>query len=368
MNNLNPFKLERYFAKYEFSASYLLSPSDIEPLTLPELLDKASETRREQWENLWLGYTESQGHPELLSLISQMYQDIPSQKIIEVVPQEGIFIAMNTLINTGDHVIVMHPSYQSLYEIARSRGAEVSYWQPSSEWHFDIEQLRDLMKANTRMIVINTPHNPTGAHFTHAEFEEIVAVAREKGAWLFADEMYRLSEHQAENRLPAACDLYEKAISLSGLSKSFALPGLRVGWLATRSQDAMKRFIRYKDYTTICSSALSEILAIIALESQDDILQRNLEIIKANLAIIDEFFSAFGSYFRWQQPIAGTIGFVKWLGEKNVQQLADDLVQQHGIMILPAAVYDYEGNYFRLGFGRRNLTEGLEQFSAYLTD
>ena len=139
---LKPFKLERYFAKYEFSAPYLLSPSDIEPLTMPELMAMASDSRREQFENLWLGYTESQGHPELLSTISQLYENIPSQQIIEVVPEEGIFIAMNTLIEPGDHIIVMSPGYQSLYEIARSRGVHISHWQPAKKWHFDVEELK----------------------------------------------------------------------------------------------------------------------------------------------------------------------------------------------------------------------------------
>lgn len=363
---LKPFKLERYFARHEFSTQYLLSASDIEPLTMSELLAMASDAHRQQWQSLRLGYTESQGHPDLLHAISRLYQDIPPQKILTLVPEEGIFIAMRALLDADSHVIVMSPAYQSLYEIAESSGVAVSHWRPNTQWQFDPDMLRDLIRPNTQMIVINTPHNPTGAHFSPDQLQTIVAIAREHKMWLFADEMYRLSEHAPAYRLPAACDLYDKAISLSGLSKSFALPGLRVGWLATRNQDALNRFVRFKDYTTICGSAPSEILAIIALHARDVILARNLQIIQENLAVIDDFFSTHHTLFSWQKPVAGTIALVEWRGQSTVDDLADYLVQKHGIMILPASVYDYAGNYFRLGFGRRTLPAALAQWDTVI--
>lgn len=365
---LNPFKLERYFAKHEFSAPYLLSPSDIEPLTMPELLAMASDSRRTQFDNLWLGYTESQGNPELLSAISQLYKKISPQQIIEVVPEEGIFIAMNTLIEASEHMIVMSPGYQSLYEIARSRGVTVSHWQPSQKWAFDVGELQKLLQKNTRMIVINSPHNPTGAQFSHEELAAIIEFARQHDLWLFSDEMYRLSEHDEKYRLPSACDEYEKAVSLSGLSKSFALPGLRVGWLATQSETAMQAFTRFKDYTTICSSAPSEILALIALEARDKILRRNMSIIQNNLAVLEQFFTEYSDTFSWIRPCAGTIAFVEFSGEMTVEQLADELVSTKGLMILPSSVFDYEGNFFRLGFGRRNMPEALQLLQDYIDE
>ncbi|MEO1286195.1 MAG: aminotransferase class I/II-fold pyridoxal phosphate-dependent enzyme [Chloroflexota bacterium] len=365
---LKPFKLERYFAQYEFSAPYLLSPSDCEPLTIPELISFASDERRQQWETLWLGYTESQGHPELLSLISDLYTQITPQQVMTAVPEEAIFIAMNTLIHSGEHMIVMHPGYQSLYEIAEGRGVEVSFWQPPSQWRFDPDTLETLRQDNTRMLVVNTPHNPTGAHFTVEEWDAIIAFAQKYDLWLFADEMYRYSEYDDSDRLVAACDAYEKAISLSGLSKSFALPGLRVGWLATQHQEALNRFTTFKDYTTICGSAPSEILAIIALEAKSAILERNLAIISHNLSVLDDFFQIHDKHFKWMRPKAGTITFVDYLGDESIQELADNLVETKGLMILPASVYDYQGNYFRLGFGRRNMPEALQLFGDYLTE
>lgn len=364
--SLSPFKLERYFAQHEFSAPYMLSPSDIEPLTMPELLAMASDERRNQWDNLWLGYTESQGHPELLQAISKLYQQIPPQQVIEVVPEEGIFIAMNTLINPGEHIIVMSPGYQSLYEIAKSRGIEVSFWQASGHWSFDIDDLLKLRQSNTSMIVVNTPHNPTGAHFNHEEWAGIIELARQYDLWLFADEMYRLSEYDEKHRLPTACDSYEKAVSLSGLSKSFGLPGLRVGWLATQNTEAMQSFIQFKDYTTICSSAPSEILALIAIEAQNTILARNLAIIQENLATLDSFFENYADFFKWVRPIAGTIAFIEYPGDISVEELAEALIAEKGLMILPASVFDYEGNFFRLGFGRRNMPEALTLLQEYI--
>src|SRR5690606_39993356 len=144
---------------------------------------------------LWLGYTESQGHPELLTIISGLYANIIEKQIIEVVPEEGIFISMNTLLNAGDHIIVMSPCYQSLYEIAKSRDVSVSYWQPGEKWSFDVDDLQDLIQSNTRMLVINSPHNPTGAHFFQNEFNTIIEFARANDLWLFSDEMYRFSEY-----------------------------------------------------------------------------------------------------------------------------------------------------------------------------
>ncbi|GAB5493196.1 MAG: pyridoxal phosphate-dependent aminotransferase [Phototrophicaceae bacterium] len=365
---LAPFKLERYFAQHEFSAPYLLSPSDIDPLTMPELLAMASEDRRHQWDNLWLGYTESQGHPELLKAISDLYSDISPEQVIEVVPEEGIFITMNTLVNEGDHIVVMYPGYQSLYEIAKNRGVSVSYWQPKGMWSFDTEDLQTLIQANTKMIVLNTPHNPTGAHFSQEAFQNIVDIAREKDLWLFSDEMYRFSEYELEHRLPSACERYEKGIALCGMSKSFGLPGIRVGWLATQSDVAMQDFISFKDYTTICSSAPSEILALIALEAKDKILARNLSIIKENLDCLEQFFEQYPEQFSWVRPVAGTITFAEYHGEESITDLAEKLVSEKGLMILPASVYDYEGNYFRLGFGRKNMPEALNLLGDYIQE
>lgn len=365
---LAPFKLERFFARYEFAVKYLLSSSDCEPLTINDLLALANPEHRALWDALWLGYTESQGHPLLREAIAALYAKLSPAQVIEVVPEEGIFIAMHTLLAAGDHVVVTYPAYQSLYQVAGDlRGCTISHWRPDpANWRFDVADLAALIQPNTRLIVINFPHNPTGATLTPDEFQQVIDLARMHGCMIFSDEMYRWSEFDPADRLPAACELYENAVLLCGLSKTFALPGLRMGWLATQNAALMERFVAFKDYTTICGSAPSEILALIALSAKDQLVARTLGIVRENLAVLDTFFALYGDRLRWQRPRAGTITLVELLADMPVDQFAEKLVHERGVMIVPASQFDMAGNYFRLGFGRRNLPEVLEHFGDFL--
>ena len=269
-----PFKLERYFGIHEFTAKVLLSSSDVESLSVKELLkicsDANDSTSLSQWENLSLGYTESQGHPDLLNEIAAHYAGglVRPQHVLEVAPEEGILVAMSTLVCAADTVVVTWPAYQSLYEIAHARGANVRKWQYTNcsvesegPLRFDVADLEaEVARAGGRvkLIVINFPHNPTGASLSQDELLRVVEIARSAGAWLFSDEMYRGLEYGAAP-LPSVCQLYERAVCLSGMSKVYALPGLRIGWLACRDADFMSRAIQFKDYTTICGSAPSQV-------------------------------------------------------------------------------------------------------------
>lgn len=365
--NIKPFKLERFFAEYEFSTKYLLSSSDCEPLTKRELLNMASEEHRQLWDDLWLGYTESQGHSLLLDSIASLYDNIKPHHVIEVVPEEGIFIAMSTLLQPGDHVVVTYPAYQSLYQIAESNGCTVSHWKPEQgTWQFDVPELASLITDKTKLIVINFPHNPTGATLTSEQFAQVIELAKQHQCIVFSDEMYRWSEHDVSYRLPSACEVYENAVSLCGLSKSFALPGLRVGWIATQNDDLMQRFVTFKDYTTICSSAPSEILALMALDNADALVERTLKIVQDNLAVFEQFVAQHSGLFRWQRPHACTITLVELTHSMPIDEFAAQLLQDKGVMVVPASKFDYEGNYFRLGFGRRSMPIVLEQVEDFV--
>lgn len=364
---IKPFKLERYFARYEFATRYLLSSSDCEPLTMAELLAYASEAQRALWDDLWLGYTESKGHPLLLESIAELYEGVEPQHVLGIVPEEGIFIAMNTLLGPGDHVIVSYPAYQSLYQIAVSLGCAVSNWAPDpADWEFDVARLADLMRADTKMIVVNFPHNPTGATLTREQFAQVIELANRQGCIVFSDEMYRWSERDAGDRLPAACEVYGDAVTLCGLSKTFALPGLRVGWLATQNDELMQRFAHFKDYTTICGSAPGEVLAIIALGAREQLVERTRGIVRDNLSVLTSFFERYQGVLRWRPPKAGTVTLAELLLDVPVDRFAAELVSSEGVMIVPASQFDLDGNYFRLGFGRRNLPEALAHFEAFL--
>jgi aspartate/methionine/tyrosine aminotransferase len=359
---IQPFKLERYFALYEFKVQYLLSPSDCEALSLAELLQMAAPESRQLWDELKLGYTESPGHPLLRGEVARLYQRIPPDQVVIAAPEEAIFVAMNTLLAPGDHVIAISPAYQSLYEVARSLGCSLTPWAlapAAGGWQLDPDSLERLVTPQTRLLVVNFPHNPTGYLPSRGELDAIVVFARRHGLYIFSDEMYRLLEYHAAARLPALCDLYEKGISLSGLSKSFALPGLRVGWLAAQETALVGRWLAFKDYTTICNSAPSEILGVIALQAGERILARNLELVRQNLALAEGFFAAHPAHFEWLPPRAGSIAFPRWIGGGPVEPFCQRALDEQGVMIVPGSIFDFPGGHFRIGLGRKNLGEGL---------
>ncbi len=363
-----PFQLERYFAKYEFSARYLLSSSDCESLSLAQLLSMADTEMMGSWEALKLGYTESWGHPLLREEIANIYQGVDQPDVLVVVPEEGIFLLMHALLGAGDHVVCIFPGYQSLHEVARSIGCEVSTWEPDEErgWHFDNEELANLIRANTKLVVINFPHNPTGFVPSRNEFIALVELVSDQGAYLLSDEMYRYLEVEPGTTLPAACELYERAFSLFGLSKSFGLPGLRIGWLASKDSEALRRVSVLKDYTTICSSAPSELLAIIALRNKERIFRQQLERVRKNLTVLDAFFNQYQDHFSWERPKGGSICFPRMLLVENTYTFSEQLVAEAGIMLAPSRVFQYGDHHVRIGFGRDNLPLVVEHFTRYL--
>ncbi|MGB9669423.1 MAG: aminotransferase class I/II-fold pyridoxal phosphate-dependent enzyme, partial [Anaerolineales bacterium] len=193
-HSIQPFKLERYFAKYEFKVNYLLSPSDCESLTLTELLAMADPLSQGLWNNLRLGYTESNGNPLLRHEISQLYTQICPQQILVAAPEEAILLAMQAILNPADHVISIFPAYQSLYEIAQSMGVDVSFWQikeSQSGWTLNLDELEALIRPNTRLLVVNFPHNPTGYQPQPEDYQKLIEFARQHNLYLFCDEMYR---------------------------------------------------------------------------------------------------------------------------------------------------------------------------------
>ncbi|HVN54545.1 MAG TPA: aminotransferase class I/II-fold pyridoxal phosphate-dependent enzyme [Anaerolineaceae bacterium] len=369
MPDIQPFLLERYFARYEFSAPFLLSPSDCESLHLNEVLALADAECAALWENLSLGYTESSGHPLLREEISRLYASLRPEDVLVMAPEEGIYIAMQTLLRPGDEVIAIQPAYQSLQEIARSIGCAVIPWalQPADgAWRLDFDTLERSFSPRTRLLVINFPHNPTGLLPALAELDAILELARRRGVHVFSDEMYRLLEYQPDGQLPAVCDRYELGISLSGMSKALALPGLRIGWLATRAPGLLQSWQTFKDYTTICSSAPSEILALIGLRARRQILERSLAIIRANLETAGQFFARHAGRFTWFAPRAGSVAFPRWDGPGTSDELASQVLEKEGVMIVPGSLFSYPGRHFRVGLGRRNFPTALERVELFL--
>jgi aspartate/methionine/tyrosine aminotransferase len=369
MMKIAPFELERYFAQHEFSARYLLSSSDCEAFTMSEVLQMADKETLRLWEDLKLGYTETPGHPLLRETIANIYNGITAKDILVVVPEEGIFLLMHALLKQGDHVICTFPAYQSLYEIARSIGCEVSPWESDEEsgWHFEINQLEDKLRSNTKLVIVNFPHNPTGHVQALNDWQAFVNLVRQRGVYLLSDEMYRFLEIDPDTTLPSACEMYKRAFSLFGLSKTFGLPGLRVGWIASQDSDILARMSILKDYTTICASAPSEILAIMALKKKEMIIAQQIERIRKNIAVLEEFFAEYDNCFSWKRPAGGSICFPRLLGPQGADEFCENLLKDAGIMLVPASMFQFGDRHVRVGFGRENLPEVISRFAEYLS-
>jgi aspartate/methionine/tyrosine aminotransferase len=233
-------------------------------------------------------------------------------------------------------------------------------------WQIDLDRLERSLTDRTRLLVLNFPHNPTGYLPSRGELDAIVKMARKHNLVVFCDEMYRLLEYDPARRLPPICDLYEQGISLAGLSKTFALPGLRLGWLAMPGQALLEQWLTYKDYTTICNSAPGEVLAIMALRAKEAIITRNLNLIRQNLIVAEQFFAEQRNRFVWIKPQAGSIAFPRWVADTPVEQFCQAVLDHQNVMIVPGSIFDYPGNHFRLGLGRQNFAEALQRVSDYL--
>ncbi len=365
--NITPFKLERYFARYEFSARYLLCSSDCESWSVQELLDLEPGSE-ERLKRLWLGYTESPGSLSLREEITRLYAGIdPNQVLVHSGAEEAIFLFMQAVLQPGDHVLVHWPCYQSLHEVARSLGCEITYWEahPENEWTLDLDQLRKNLRPTTRAVVVNTPHNPTGHLMLKSEFLELNKVCQERGITLFSDEVYRLLEYDPADRLPSACEINPTSVSLGVMSKSYGLAGLRIGWIASRNAHVLEKMASLKDYTTICNSAPSEYLSELALHHGAHLVARNLKIIQSNLTLLDKLFLEHSSRFSWIRPKAGSIAFPMLL-VGDVQKFCHDLVTSTGVLLLPGTLYDHPGNHFRIGFGRKNMLAALQVLEEHL--
>ncbi len=366
---IEPFRLERYFAQHEFSAPYLLGSSDCESIRAGDLL-RMEPGGIEAMEDLWLGYTESRGHPVLREAIAGLYQSISADDVlVHSGAQEAIFLFANALLERGDHVVVHWPCYQSLVSVPQALGCQVSLWPalPEDGWRLDIERLEGLLRPDTRAVIVNCPHNPTGGSMDTEGWEELNELSETHGFLVFSDEVYRGLEYQDSERLPAWCDLNPRGVSLGVLSKSYGLAGLRIGWLASHNAALLEKIATRKDYTTICNSAPSELLGTLAIRHGEQIIGRNRELIRRNLALLDEFFAWHAEIFDWLRPLAGPIAFPRLRGTSGATDFCRALVETAGVMLLPGALYAPEYSaHFRIGFGRANLPEALARLESFL--
>jgi aspartate/methionine/tyrosine aminotransferase len=370
---LPEFALESFFARWEFAARYHLTASDAQSLPLAELLGLADADGRARWESLSLGYTHSRGLPALRAEIAATYEQLSEDDILCFAgAEEALYLAMQVLLEPADHAVVITPNYQAAETVPMSvcdvTGLAL---RPAEGWALDLADLRRALRPATRLVSVNFPNNPTGAVADPDTWRELAALCAERGITLFSDEVYRGLEQPPHAPLPQAADLLPGALSLNVMSKAYGLPGLRIGWIACRDHAVLARLERAKDYTTICNSAPSEVLALIALRARDRVLARTRQIVAANLPAFDEFFARFPDLFAWQRPQGGCVSFPRYLGPDGVEAMCANVLRDAGVLLLPASIFrsrltPVPADRFRVGLGRSDPEEGLAAWGRWL--
>ncbi|WP_459859199.1 aminotransferase class I/II-fold pyridoxal phosphate-dependent enzyme [Dongia sp. agr-C8] len=370
---LPDFKLETYLAKWEFSARYHMTASDMESMSIAELLALATPEDGAALDQLRLGYIETMGTPPLRAAVAGTYAGLQPEDVLAFAgAEEGIFCAMHALLDKESHAVVVTPNYQSSETLPLSICATTGVALREREnWALDIDELHVALRPYTKLVLINFPHNPTGKVIDSATFDAVVKLCRERGIYLFSDEVYRGLERRPELQLPQAAEVYERALSLNVMSKAYGLPGLRVGWIACRDRALLSRMERIKHYLSICNAGPSEHLAVIALKARERIVARNLALIERNLTDVNAFFAEFDALFDWQVPDGGCIGFPRYKGKDGVENFCRRIAEEIGVVLLPSSIYQSAltptpTDRFRIGFGRSYVPEGLAAMRAWL--
>ena len=367
---LNTFSLEDFYGQHEFKTKYMLSSSDAQSWSLNEILQMATPEEHNLWNNQGFGYTEIKGLPALREVIAESYSQITADNILCFAgAEEGIFCTLLTMCSPQDHVVVLTPCYQSLTEIPKLTGCSLTTIDLKEEnsWRIDIQAIQAAIKPNTKVVVINFPHNPTGQIITPNELSQLIELLDKHGIWLFSDEVYRLLGQKETVWTQPAASLYPKALSLGVMSKSFGLPGLRIGWIACQDKELLRDIERTKHYTSLCNSGPAEIISLIALRNQDIILKRNNEILTNNMILLDKFFQKYSSMFSWVRPQGGCTGFVKYHSTESIDDFCHRVIKNAQVLLLPGSVYHVSSNHFRIGFGRQNMPEALAHLEKFIS-
>ncbi|HEY6740140.1 MAG TPA: pyridoxal phosphate-dependent aminotransferase [Actinopolymorphaceae bacterium] len=375
---LPTFRLEAYFSRWEFAARYHLTASDPQTLTVGELLALGTEQDRRAFHDLPLSYVPTWGTDALRAAIARTYDRIgPDDTLVFAGAEEAVFWVMALLLSPGDHAIVTVPNYQSMESVALASGAEVTglpLWTgagPDLRWTLDLDRLEAMLRPETTVVAVNFPNNPTGFVPPVDDFTALVRLCDEREIRLVSDEVYRGVELDHRRVLPQAADLSERAVSLNVLSKAYGLPGLRVGWAACRDGALLARLEEAKHYTSIADAAPSELLATIALRNAEQLHDRVRSIVAANVPVFDAFFGDHADLFDWAPPDGGCVTFPRYRGADGVEAFCERLVEQEGVLLLPASIYHSElasvpTDRFRIGVGRLDPEPALDAMRRFL--
>jgi aspartate/methionine/tyrosine aminotransferase len=369
---IRDFGVEIWMNRYENHCELNLAETCVESLTVEELLEMAGkkDTILAELLPMKLTYGAIEGSERLRRLIAAMYD---SQAMENVVVTHGAIganaLVHETLVEPGDRVISVLPTYQQHYSIPESFGADVQILKLSAEQGFlpDLAELRRLATPGTKLICLNNPNNPTGSLMDRDFLEKVVEIARACGAWILCDEVYRGTDQQGDGMTASIADLYEKGISTGSMSKTYSLAGLRLGWIVG-PKDLLHAVSIHRDYNTISVGMLDDHFAAIALENRDKILARSHAITRTNLAILAEWVEG-EPLISWVKPKSGTTALLKYDLPLTSEAFCIKLLERTGVMLTPGSAMDMEG-HLRIGYtnGEAVLREGLGRISAFLRE
>ncbi len=367
--DIQAFGVEDWLNEWETQAVYDIAGSSIAALTLEEVLALGGQSQEVMLADLTkkkLNYGWIEGSPAFKAEVAKLYQTVEPSQILQTNGATGAnHLAVYALIDPGDHVISLYPTYQQLTDIPKSLGAEVSYWRirEDKDWLPDLDDLRRLVRPNTKMICINNANNPTGAVMDRAFLTEVVTIARSVGAYILSDEVYQPLDETVD--VPAIVDLYEKGISTNSLSKTYSVPGIRVGWIVANDELA-DLFRKYRDYTMICAGVLDDALATHLLQHRKQILERNRAIVRENLELV-QIWIAKEPRVSLVFPRQVSTSFIRLDIPEDTEDFCIRLLKEKGVLLVPGNRFDLPG-YARLGYccKKDTLEKGLERVSDFL--
>lgn len=366
--HLPEFGVESWLNKYENEARYDIANVTVQPISLKELCHishRSMNSLMKEIRETRLDYGWIEGSPEFKKLVSSLYVKMKPENILQTNGATGAnLLVLSALIQPGDHVVAHYPSYQQLYDLPKALGANLDYWPIKEElgWLPDIQELKRLVQENTKLIIINNAHNPSGALMDDAYLQEIIDIASSCGAYVLADEVYHSFEKE---RISGIADLYQKGISVNSMSKTFSLPGIRIGWVAC-SESLCHELKSYRDYTMISAGGINDKIAQLALESSNLLLERNKQILRENLKLLKDWIEGEPG-LSFHQPFHVPTTLIKLKGHFSEKEFALDLLKETRTLVVPGSCFGI-ANHFRIGYAcdRHTLEKGLDCISMQL--
>lgn len=366
--DIKTFKVEEWMNEHEKTALYNIADTCVNTLSLDELFSLTNTNKYEFFDGILgqkLGYGHIQGSPDYKNGICKLYKSLKPENIISTNGAAGAnYLVFYSLVNPGDRVISVTPTYQQLYSIPESFNADVQYLRLKPENNFlpDLDELKKLITKNTKLICLNNPNNPTGALIPETMLKVIVNIA--DGAYVLCDEVYR-GLNQNDDYQPSIADIYENGISICSMSKIFSLAGLRLGWIASKNQEAIEKCLRHREYNIISCGVLDEIFAAYALEHAEQIINRNIQIIKENLNILDNWVKE-QKHYKYIKPRSGTTALIFYDFSMTSKDFCEKLQKEKGVFLTPGFCFDIE-NCARIGYAgqKAELIKGLEKLEEF---